>query len=57
MTVSILDEIMKVKRAVAVKIPLLDGLSEHYISSSGLSLLYGKLLNHKKNEIMPIAAI
>lgn len=39
MTVSILDE-MEVKRAVAVKVPLLDGLSERYISSSGLSLLY-----------------
>ena len=40
MTVSILDEIMKVKRAVDVKVPLLDGLSERYISSSGLSLHY-----------------
>ena len=41
MTVSILDE-MEVKRAVAVKVPLLDGLSERYISSSGLSLPLGE---------------
>lgn len=38
-TASVLYEVMRVKKTLAVKVALLNGLSEHHVSSSGLSLL------------------
>lgn len=36
---AVLGEVMGVKKTLAVKVALLNGSSEHHISSSGLSLL------------------